>query len=493
MNRGRVWSELIIVANGLSVLSSAYIIVGSLALCWQVGGFRRSPLFLRQLLGLGVADFLWGVWWFSTTGAEHNPAEPANCAIIIVVLRWLQLLAVLSSVHIALGFLATLNKKELWIRRLKQSHPVLVPLAFALNLSYIFHPASYDASIPYCRSPFPSEDIFIVYIGSAFIIIVTTHVVALRAWLRGAPQDITSTSIRRIIQYLGAFLLSWSVFFVGALLVAFGGKVWDRWWLNTRDTLSSLNGFLNGIVYTAHNWKIFIEAFRALRRRCLRGKRSIGDIHSVGSVCRTPQRSVMNSSGCYSPRSTPNVNESLISMQRTPSTSRRESAEWEHRRLWAMLGIDSRLLYPTSLTLLGAGCPEVNGTYFLVSIPEGSPDEGRPKYRCATGHWLNWSDADTEWQISSPGTGGVMYYHSQDSVCPPAADWESKRVEYNPAPICDVEPVGKRKYATQETPNRILSGSGFLGTLGSHDDMLHALSRSPQVRGASSVSWPRTF
>lgn len=493
MDRGRIWSELVLIANGLSVLSSAYIIVGSLALCWQVGGFRRSPLFLRQLFGLGVADFLWGVWWFSTTGAEHSPAEAENCAVIIFVLRWCQLLSVLSSVHIAVGFLVTLSKKEVWIRRLKKSHIALLPLAFVLNLSYIFRPAFYDASIPYCHSPFPSEDIFTAYIGLAFITIVSTHAVALRAWLRGASQDVTSRSMLRIIQYLGAFLLSWSVFFVGSLLVAVHGhQKWDRWWLNTRDTLSSLNGFLNGIVYTAHNWRIFLEAFRALRRRCARGKRSIGDIHSIGSGCRTPQRNQTyspNLRGSYSPTlrgSRPAMNESLISMQHSPSASRREGSEWEHRRLWAMLGIDSRLLYPASLSLVGAGCQEVDGTYFLVSIPEGSSDDGRPKYRCTTGHWLNWSDAASEWQISSPGTGGVLYCHSQDSVCPPAMSWEPKRLEYSPAPVCNLEDIRSKKHSTQEQPSR--SSCGSSGFLGSNEDVLH-LSHSSRVSNMSQVLW----
>lgn len=500
MGRGPLWTELLWAANLLSLLSGAYIVLGCICLSARLGGLCRCPLFIRQLLGLGAADFAWCLWWFVCTGAIDDwthTDDPKSCLTYLFVLRSLQMTSVLSSVHMAMGFLAALSRRERFLRCLSKSQLAIIPVAFAFNLSYIARPAEYENELAYCVSRSPSEEIFAFQICTSFITIATIHVVAMRAWLRGVPQDIARRSIQRVSNYLAAFLLSWVVFIAGVLVIALTGG-WDyhwsndkSWWFNLRDTLSSLNGAFNACIYTVHNWTIFLNSFRAACRRFKGGWRHLhrrdravqrladpfaqqvaeamthervgecgGRMHACeqflnrvpehcvdhvnspaisnnfASDVRSAQDLALESGTCLSRVSSSMVPEHGIrGVGAIASSSRREVAESEQRHLWALLGIDPQLLYPMSLRLQGAGCEEVNALYFLVSA-----ESGRPQYRAPAGYWVCWSDQDAEWQITSPSSGAVVYWHSHDCAVPPFDNWVPAADDYHPAPSMHVPP-----------------------------------------------------
>lgn len=469
MGRAQPWGVLLWCSNLLSLVGSGCLVLVCSRVAFRLGGLGRTPLFIRQLLGLASSDFLWAVWWFAQTGPLSTiGGDPGDCTLYITGLRFLQMLSVLSTVHIAAGLLAALKRRERVLQCLAKMQLATVPCALAFACVYLIWLPYRDEACEYCVSQGPSEAIFSSGVITAFVVTAAIHVLATRELLRGAPEEVAARSIQRAVHYLAAFLLCWSVFVLGCFIdrsVSYIGPVDSGGfreenvdlWHNLRDVLSSANGALNAAVYAGQNWRLLQRYSRRRSRRRRRrrsGSRGVGrsgdssadaaahvtddSLHSApggtrprgilagaGSLASTPQRpSLLAPPACRGVAFSPSVlNGEPSCMLVTPRTAEVEAraeeqiVDLESRRSWLLLGADPLLLHDARLLVQGAGCPLLDGCYDLVDC-----QGGRPTYRSAGGNTIRWScDAD-EWQLCLEGQH-VVYCQEDDAPSPPAAGW----------------------------------------------------------------------
>mmetsp|Transcript_111009 Transcript_111009/g.294987 ORF Transcript_111009/g.294987 Transcript_111009/m.294987 type:complete len:287 (+) Transcript_111009:112-972(+) len=283
MGHSHTWDWLLWYSTFLSLLGSGCMALLCSCLTCRLGGIRRTPLFIRQLVVLATSDFLLAVWWFQQTGSLGSGravgGNPNDCAVFLQGLRFLQMLSVLSIVHIAAGLLAALKRRERVLQCLAKSQLVTVPCAVVLSCVFTIWKPLWDEARGYCIAQTYSDAIFSIEVSIAFLVTAAIHALASRELMRGAPEWVAARSIQRAVHYLGVFLVSWAVFVVVCFVGCAMGKgsftqgTEDRWH-NLCDMLTSMNGALNAAVYVGQNWRLLrrYSHARARRRRRRRAR-----------------------------------------------------------------------------------------------------------------------------------------------------------------------------------------------------------------------------
>lgn len=236
-----------------------------LLICLCKGQYRSDLVLGRLVLLLALSDLLANLWlfgpnWIQNRRLSLNPCVPW-CGWWLGGVRFLQAWSVVLSAGIALAVLFALLKKPDSVQRFRHFPAVSIPIAFVLNLNYVFYPAYLPSDEgqfrpdAYCVSPDASQDTFEGLLIVIFFAVWAVHCFGIIEMRKHSPGSVVRRAYKCASRYLVAFLLSYGPYVVTRLLLEaqiLRTNSCGFWWAqHVRDMCYIAAGFFNLIAYQA--------------------------------------------------------------------------------------------------------------------------------------------------------------------------------------------------------------------------------------------------